>query len=61
MMQKCTVILEILMILIVFVDWTEKWQVKLNTDKCKVKVKWAVIVHTRYIPGVATPGSGENR
>jgi len=19
-----------------FVDWTEKWQVKLNTDKCKV-------------------------
>ena len=27
-----------------FVDWTEKWQVKLNTDKCKV----LSIYHRRY-------------
>jgi len=41
MMQKCTVTLEILTMLIVyrintFVDWTEKWQVKLNTEKYKI-------------------------
>ena len=27
-----------------FVDWTEKWQVKLNTDKCRV----ISIHHRRY-------------